>query len=470
VNDSVDPVELSPTRTELIARVQRRGRQLRARRRVGITALAALVVIAIAVPAVAIGTRSSSSRHAPPATAARGEGDLRVALVTSLTRPPCEDGTFVTPVTAACARLGRVLATGDDVKAASARYDPTRGGWFVQVRLSRPAIERIVAAAPARAAIVVAGRVWSVQRLSADISGATIDIVTDHMRPKDAIALADKIMSGAPVPNLTARIELPGHEFVVGSEVHGSLVVENPTDKPVSLSTNGCNQWAAVLTNADFPPQRAFTTQGCLGFHVVLRPGSNRYPFVLVTTLPLGRYEAVLYADPHEGTVFPAPPPVSVTLVAKGGAATKGGFTSHIELPGDTFVAGVPVHGTLVVENDTGRVVSLPMDSNGCRIPWVVELTNYASVPVAPPIVRSVCLSHAVVLTPGASEFAFTLVTTYSNCTPLKPVGNAVACLPGTNGRPPPLPLGDYTAVLQPVGVVPTPPPVTVHLVAASGR
>jgi hypothetical protein len=65
VNDSFEPVDLSPTRAELIARVRARGRQIRARRRLGIAGLAALVVIAIGAPAIAIGSRSTSHSIAP---------------------------------------------------------------------------------------------------------------------------------------------------------------------------------------------------------------------------------------------------------------------------------------------------------------------------------------------------------------------------------------------------------------------
>jgi hypothetical protein len=68
VNDSPEPVDLSPSRAELIARVRARGRQIRARRRLGIASITALVVIGIAAPAIAIGTRSSDPDRVPPAT------------------------------------------------------------------------------------------------------------------------------------------------------------------------------------------------------------------------------------------------------------------------------------------------------------------------------------------------------------------------------------------------------------------
>ena len=68
MNDSPEPVDLSPSRAELIARVRARGRQIRARRRLGIASITALVVIGIAAPAIAIGTRSSDPDRVPPAT------------------------------------------------------------------------------------------------------------------------------------------------------------------------------------------------------------------------------------------------------------------------------------------------------------------------------------------------------------------------------------------------------------------
>jgi hypothetical protein len=75
VNDSPEPVDLSPSRAELIARVRARGRQIRTRRRLGAAGIALVVAFGIAAPAIAIGTRSSETHRIPPATV-------------STTRPP----------------------------------------------------------------------------------------------------------------------------------------------------------------------------------------------------------------------------------------------------------------------------------------------------------------------------------------------------------------------------------------------
>ena len=65
MNDAPEPVDRSPNRDELIARVRARGRKIRARRRLGIASVTALVVIGIAAPAIAIGTRSSTTSSGP---------------------------------------------------------------------------------------------------------------------------------------------------------------------------------------------------------------------------------------------------------------------------------------------------------------------------------------------------------------------------------------------------------------------
>jgi hypothetical protein len=94
VNDSPEPVDLSPSRAELIARVRARGRQIRARRRLGFAGVTALVVIGIAAPAIAIGTRSSETHRIPPATVSTTRPpstvDPRVDMSTSIELPDRE--------------------------------------------------------------------------------------------------------------------------------------------------------------------------------------------------------------------------------------------------------------------------------------------------------------------------------------------------------------------------------------------
>jgi hypothetical protein len=347
VNDSVENVEavdLSPTRAELIARVRARGRQIRARRRFGIAGITALVVIAIAAPAIAIGTRSTS-RSVPPATAGRTKGDFLVAVITDATRPPCRSGTLETPVTPACVSLGRAVVTANDVQSASVRYAPTLGGWLVEVRVSQQAIARLATAAGNHTAIVVSGKVWS-RGVNPGPSGTTIAVVGDSITRGQAIALATKITGRPPAhidtkPNLSVRIELPSHTLVSGSSLNGTLVVDNPTSTPIDLSPQNCWQkWAVTLETSSFVNEPLYA-QDCRTGPWLVAPGTTRWRFTVVGTyyhcsqsahplrgeprcppgsntntppLPPGDYSAVLVAD-SPGFLLDAPP-VPVQVVA----------------------------------------------------------------------------------------------------------------------------------------------------------
>jgi hypothetical protein len=222
--EPVEPVEMTPTRAELIASVRARGRQIRARRRVAITGLTALLVLAVAAPAIAIGTRSSS-HTVPPAT------DIRPAPV---------------------------------------------------------------------------------------------------VKPHSA---------------LSTSIELPGKTFVAGSDVHATLVIDNTTDKTVTLEPPGtCREkWAVSLTNATVPLTLTFTTE-CGLQRTRLLPGANRFPVIVLTTytgcvrqgavgtaitvrclpdgslppLPSGQYQVVLSTFPAGR--LPAPAALTVHVTAPGSA------------------------------------------------------------------------------------------------------------------------------------------------------
>jgi hypothetical protein len=356
VNDNVDPVELSPTRAELIARVRSRGRQIRARRRLGVAGLTALVVLAIAAPTIAVGSRSSASHTVPPATAAARRGDFRIALVERATPLERSNGSGRTIASCAglsdghyCYELGRTVVSAADVQTAVVVYNAT-AGWIVNVTIDRPAGARLAALVNQQAAIIVGGRVVRAPTINPGITGTTVSVVSLATRAQ-AIALATKILGRAPsdgsrepnTPNaygLSARLEFPVTTFTAGTTVHGTLIVENHTKYDVTVEKSGCKTtWEVTLTNARVP-NNLVNDLMCSTGRTVFTPGTNRLPFDVITTystctegnasprivrclpnrgeplLPAGEYHAVLDIFSEGERAFPSAPDVLVQLVA----------------------------------------------------------------------------------------------------------------------------------------------------------
>jgi hypothetical protein len=142
-------------------------------------------------------------------------------------------------------------------------------------------------------------------------------------------------------------------------------------------------------------------------------------------------------------------------------------LSSRIELPSDTIVAGSKVHGTLVIENDSGA----PVQQSRCpddRL-WGVYLVN-AVASSGPPAYGGpgrLCDTTPPELSVGRTTLPFTFDASYNSCAP---AGDSFPptpkCLPGN--LMPPLPAGDYRVEVDhvPYPGVPKPPVLTVHVVA----
>jgi hypothetical protein len=291
---NVEPVDLSPTHAELIARVRARGRRIRARRRVMITGLTALVVVAIAVPAVAIGTRSSS-HGVTPATTTRRTSDFRIAVIehasndTAATASSCVKYYFEKN----CLTLGTTIATASDVRSASVVDDDTQG-WIVNVEIDSDAVIRLAAQAGHQVAIIVNDRVVSAPVVNPGITGTTVT-VSGALTRAQAIALATAAAGRAPshvdsAPDLTASIELPIAPLVSGGSTRVTLVIVNHTAHAVSLTDRlGCPvQWRATLFGPGSPSTATLTARRggtpC-PTGSALAPGSNRIPVTVSAVL-----------------------------------------------------------------------------------------------------------------------------------------------------------------------------------------
>ncbi len=130
-------------------------------------------------------------------------------------------------------------------------------------------------------------------------------------------------------------------------------------------------------------------------------------------------------------------------------------LSAQVVLPSRAMTAGSSMPGRVVIENSTGRAIH----ASGCLTLFQVALTsnNYQ-----PAVYWFTCLQEFTIPA-GQSSYPVTVEASYSQCSQGRPRRAIRACLP--NGRPPPLPPGDYHARLfQASNLVPVPPPITVRV------
>jgi hypothetical protein len=176
------------------------------------------------------------------------------------------------------------------------------------------------------AVVVVAGSVIGVVALTRD---------TNHQLPGRVATAPPPTATRAPaVGPITSHIELSRRSVHAGETIAATLVVDNPTGRPVRLvDAHGCAaKFAIALGNEKIPPQVSFF-KDCGGSPKVISVGENRLPFAVRTTysgcasgpgpigvpicltsgavppLPPGEYRATLV---DSSTQLPSPPPVPV--------------------------------------------------------------------------------------------------------------------------------------------------------------
>ena len=132
----------------------------------------------------------------------------------------------------------------------------------------------------------------------------------------------------------------------------------------------------------------------------------------------------------------------------------RSGVTARVVLPALKMIAGSSMSGHVVVENNTGHA----LHATGCISLFQVALGNAQTHP-AP--AWPLCLQEFTIPT-GKSTYPVTVRASYPGCSATVQSGLPV-CLP--SGRPPPLPPGNYRAMLFESGnVVPTPPAIDVRV------
>jgi hypothetical protein len=105
--------------------------------------------------------------------------------------------------------------------------------------------------------------------------------------------------------------------------------------------------------------------------------------------------------------------------------------------------------GSVIVENNTGSA----LHATGCTSLFQVALGNDK---ISPSVAWLACL-QTFTIPVGESSYPVTIDAFYSWC-------SSASVPPCTDGHPPPLPPGEYQAMLFQTAMVPTPPPIAVRV------
>jgi hypothetical protein len=150
-----------------------------------------------------------------------------------------------------------------------------------------------------------------------------------------------------------------------------------------------------------------------------------------------------------------------VLLALAVAGCTSGSYASHqapaaavsvqLKLQSQTMEAGSSMPAQIIVDNRTGHALHV----KGCGSPFQIGLdsSSYHAEPGWP-----ACLQTLTIAT-GKSSYRVAIPASYYDCGPVAQ-GNSRACL---HGRPPPLPAGEYRAILfQSPQIVSAPAPIPV--------
>ena len=158
-------------------------------------------------------------------------------------------------------------------------------------------------------------------------------------------------------------------------------------------------------------------------------------------------------------TVTTAPPlPKGYGLVA-----ADPSLTDRIVLSSTRIASGHSIDGVLLVVNHGSVPINL---TKMCQPDFVVVLTSSNCLPQV--AFAAMCSFHPFIILPGNNRLPFQVITTYYGCQNGGLPSPEPKCL---SDGPPPLPRGNYDAVLIGDGLgLPEPRPIPVMLAAGTGR
>lgn len=159
-------------------------------------------------------------------------------------------------------------------------------------------------------------------------------------------------------------------------------------------------------------------------------------------------------SNQHTGSTTTTAPPLPGGY---GLVAPDPSLSDRMVLSSTRIASGHPIDGYLLVDNHGTVPINL---THGCRPDFVVVLTSSSYTPQV--AWTTGCSGLAFIIEPGTNRFPLQVMTTYLECRQRGPVTTEPKCL--TSG-PPPLPAGNYDAVLVGDGLaLPKPQPISVIL------
>jgi hypothetical protein len=137
-------------------------------------------------------------------------------------------------------------------------------------------------------------------------------------------------------------------------------------------------------------------------------------------------------------------------------------LSTRISLSTTSIASGERLAGVLTVTNRTDEPITLTL-GGGCRPKWAVVLANEQIR--TEPVFTLECATQPMVIAPGRSDLPFTVTSTFGACTPDASRATSQVPLCRPDGAMPPLPPGEYDAVLVSQSPdLPAPPPIVVRI------
>ena len=150
---------------------------------------------------------------------------------------------------------------------------------------------------------------------------------------------------------VTARVVLPSTTMIAGSSMTGSVVVENDTGH--ALHAIGCGTWLQVVLAV--PGSEPIVPWTLCREQFTIPLGTSTHPARIAAgylgcnspppgappgcpPLPVGAYQATMF---ESDTVVPIPPPVAVTVVARGDKSVEGLKAAALAWS-NVFLTGTP--------------------------------------------------------------------------------------------------------------------------------
>ncbi|MFL5797920.1 MAG: hypothetical protein ACJ77A_08305 [Actinomycetota bacterium] len=276
-------------------------------------------------------------------------------------------------------------------------------------------------------------RGWVVEPFSSSDGG----VVAAGAQVSNVTLPAPTVVDWAPIQADGRSFPKTGISIVVGTQQGGRVPRSPVSDLPLTYPTG----WGEGSALAGEPTLSEIWFRG--GGHLFIatvKTGADAVP------ADRKALERIVWSIRFESR--PVPASTETPATSRGSQAP---LWAEFVLPTTMITAGSSISGSVVLHNDTGRVIQ----ASGCGSLFAVALGNDE---IVPDVAWRLCLTRFTIPI-GASSWPIKVSARYLECGAEKPLP------PCTDGRPPPLPPGDYRAMFfQSSHLVPRPPSISVHV------